>query len=105
MFFKLVTTGDFADSELKAPETTAERVQELFREWWPHRYGHEAEQVKFDGKYYLLNVWCQYIISSLVSIFLPPQRTLHFPKAKLAEEQITLLEQAIKEQKKRSTGR
>ena len=90
------TTGDEADIELRNPQTTAKRVQELFDEWWPRR----KESIAYNGKCYLLTVWCMRIgLASIIESFLPPLATLHFPKAKLTVEQIALLEQAIEKQK------
>ena len=82
------TTGDEADIELRNPKTTAKRVQELFEKWWPRR----KNSIGYDGEYYLLTVWCERTgLWAFIESILPPLATLHFPKAKLAVEQIALV--------------
>ena len=84
-----------ADDELKSPRTLAERVQELFQEWWPRRIGPATLQ----GEVYALPVKCiekRFFMSGFV--WQPPAEwsgVLHFSKGKLTEEQIRLLEACL----------
>jgi len=80
-----------AGNELKAPETTAERVQEIFTEWWDKQNGKASQ----DEESYALPVK---IVERSGSAGTPIPRCgkLHFPKGKLSDEQIELLEKNMK---------
>lgn len=80
-----------ADNELQNPETTPERVQALFQEWWDKRNG----RASFEDEFYVLPVK---IIDYIGVAGSPCPRigALHFPKSKLADEQIELLEKYLK---------
>ncbi len=76
-----------ADCELQNNETTSERVQELFKEWWPRRNGGAT----FQDDAYALPVKLVDLIG-FAGLPAPRYGVLHFPKAKLAESQVELLE-------------
>ena len=90
------TEANLAEIELKNPETTAKRVQELFVKWWPNRKSNYGGYASREGDVYLLSVWSNRLFS--IESFLPPITILHFPKVKLTGEQIALLETAIQQQ-------
>ena len=79
-----------ADCELKNPDTSAERVQELFREWWERRNGRAV----LENDVYVLPVK---IIDRVGFAGTPIPRCgdLHFPKGKLNEEQIDMMERIV----------
>jgi len=76
-----------ADAALRNPVTPAERVQELFQEWWTRRDGRAIPEEEI----YILPVK---VVDYVGVLGKPVTRlgALHFPKAKLTEEQIALLE-------------
>ena len=76
-----------ADRELQDTETTAGRVQELFNEWWPKRTGGAT----FEDDVYALPVKIVDLVG-IAGMPAPRHGVLHFPKAKLNESQIELLE-------------
>ena len=80
-----------ADCELGRPETSAERVQELFEEWWGRRTAGASVQEET----YALPVK---IVDRVGFAGCPTPRhgVLHFPKAKLSDSQIELLERNLK---------
>ncbi len=76
-----------ADMELQKPETTAERVQKLFTEWWGRRRGGAT----LKDEVYTLPVRIVDHIG-VAGQPVPRDGELHFPKAKLADAQIAMLE-------------
>lgn len=80
-----------AENELKAPETTAERVQEIFTEWWDKRDGRPAQD---DDVFEVPVKIVDYV--GVAGTPMPRCGKLHFPKEKLSEEQIELLEKNMK---------
>ena len=82
-----------ADCELRKPETTAERVQELFEEWWEKR----ASGASIQEETYALPVK---IVDRVGVAGMPITRhgVLLFPKDKLSTSQIALLEKNLKSQ-------
>jgi uncharacterized protein (DUF697 family) len=79
-----------ADSELQDTATSAERVQELFQEWWERRTGRAV----LENDVYVLPVQ---IIDYCGFIGTPCHRKgeLHFPKEKLNEGQIEMMEKTV----------
>ena len=80
-----------ADEELRKPEITAGRVQELFEEWWEKRTSGASVQEEA----YVLPV------KIVDRVGFAGQRVsrygvLHFPKDKLSDAQIELLEKNLK---------
>ena len=107
-----------AERELKKAATPAERVQELFEEWWPRH----TDPVTLEGEVYALPVKSiemeerepeglgggGFRTSGLIAPRFPwPVRAvkvpveqsgvLHFPKTKLTDSQIELLNAALAE--------
>lgn len=80
-----------ADNELLNPETTAERVQELFKEWWDKR----TDGASLQEDVYVLPVMVV-DTDNVTGETIPQNGVLHFPKAKLSDSQIELLEQNMK---------
>ena len=76
-----------ADRELQDTATSAERVQELFNEWWDRRNGRAV----LENDVYVLPVK---IIDRVGFLGAPIPRygKLHFPKGKLTETQIDIME-------------
>lgn len=83
---------DAVENELKAPEATAERVQELFAKWWGKRHGRPS----LDGDVVVVPV--KIVVTDFSMPGVPSFSRcgkLHFPKEKLSEEQIDLLEKDL----------
>ena len=80
-----------ADCELRNPDTTAERVQELFEKWWEKRTA--GTSVQEDT--YTLPVKIVDRVG-VAGMPIPRHGVLHFPKAKLSASQIELLEKNLK---------
>lgn len=82
-----------ADTELRNPDTTAARVQELFQEWWDKRNGHNT----LDNDIYILSVKIVDMVG-IAGTPVPRFGLLHFPMSKLTPEQIKLLEDNMNNQ-------
>ena len=80
-----------ADCELSNPDTTAERVQELFEEWWDKRTAGASVQEEI----YALPVKIVDRVG-VAGMPIPRYGVLHFPKAKLSALQIEMLEKNLK---------
>ncbi len=76
-----------AEEELQKPETSAERVQELFKEWWEKRTSGATVQ---PDAYALPVKIVDYV--GFAGAPVPREGILHFPKSKLSVSQIELLE-------------
>ncbi len=78
---------DEANAELQNPETSSERVQELFRKWWGRRIGRAV----LENDVYILPVR----VTSRGGFAGVPYHCdggLQFPKAKLSARQIAKLD-------------
>ena len=76
-----------AEEELQNPETSAERVQELFKEWWEKR----TSGATVHADTYALPVKIVDYVG-FAGLPAPREGVLHFPKGKLSASQIELLE-------------
>ena len=76
-----------ADEELRNPDTAAERVQELFEEWWGRRTAGASVQEET----YALPVKIVDRVG-FAGYPIPRHGILHFPKGKLSDSQIERLE-------------
>ena len=76
-----------ADRELTQAETSAQRVQEIFEEWWDNKEGEDSVK----GDYIVFPVK---LVDGVGFAGQPVARygELHFPKDKLSEAQIKQLE-------------
>ena len=80
-----------ADSELRNPESTPERIQELFEKWWGKRTSGASVQ---EGTYALPVKIVDRV--GFAGTPIPRYGVLHFPKAKLSDSQIEMLEKNLK---------
>ena len=90
MYYDLTKLINEADCELRNPETTAERVQELFEDWW----GKRESRASFQDETYTLPVRVEDRVG-YPGLLVSRSGVLHFPKAKLSDAQIEMLEKNL----------